>query len=416
MSQSRPIGFVEFVLLMGAMGGLLALATDAMLPVLPEIGEALGATDPHDRQQVIFVYFLGVALSQVFYGPLADSYGRLPLIYLGFGLFCLGGLIAGSSVNFEMMLFGRLIQGIGAAGPRVVSLAITRDLYAGRDMARVSSLINVAFITAPIIAPALGQAVAGALGWRALFFCLIGACGVIMLWSMARLQETRPREQRSQFRVSTLRRNISIALSNRMLVAYACASGFAFGPLLVYLATADQLLGEFYGLGDRFPLAFASLAAVFGLASWVNSALVRRLGMERLSRVAMCVVALDAAGFLPVVMAFDGAPPLWMVMGWLALSFFFISMTFGNFHALAMENAAHIAGVAASLIGAVSMLIGFVLAQIIGGAYEGPVQPLVLGFLGCGLAALACMSLAQRKEKNHGGPDLGDYSDVERGV
>ena len=168
-----PLGFVEFISIMALMIALTALSIDAMLPALTEIGLDLGVRNANDTQLVISVIFLGTAMGQLVCGPLSDSYGRKPLVFFGVTIFIIGSLLCIFTTEFSWMLWGRLLQGIGLGAPRVISTAIIRDLYQGREMARVMSYVMTIFILAPVLAPALGQLILFIASWRMIFTMLL---------------------------------------------------------------------------------------------------------------------------------------------------------------------------------------------------------------------------------------------------
>src|SRR4030095_5975332 len=159
----------EFVALMATLTALVALSIDMVLPALPAIGAALGVERANENQLIVSLLFLGFGLGQLFYGPLSDATGRKPAAYVGLALYAGGCLLSLLATAFPLMLAGRLLQGLRVAGPRTLTLALVRDRFEGREMARVMSLIMGVFILVPIVAPAIGQAILGVSGWRAIF-------------------------------------------------------------------------------------------------------------------------------------------------------------------------------------------------------------------------------------------------------
>lgn len=153
--------------------GLVALSIDVILPALGLIALEFGLGDDNRRQWLITALFIGLAFGQLLYGPLSDSLGRKPAIYIGLAWFALGSVLSVSATNFEWMLVGRLLQNFGAAGPRIVTVAMVRDRFQGAAMARIMSLIMSIFILVPIFAPALGQALLWVVPWRVLFLLVL---------------------------------------------------------------------------------------------------------------------------------------------------------------------------------------------------------------------------------------------------
>ena len=377
---ARPAGEREFIAMMALVTSMVALSIDAMLPALGAIAADLGAASPNDRQWVISALFLGFGVAQTIYGPVSDSVGRRPVIFFGFAVFLVGCVISLTASDFESMLLGRFVQGFGAAAPRTVSMAVVRDRCSGDEMARVMSLIMAAFIFVPAIAPAIGQVILLIADWRAIFHVFIVLALIAVAWFGLRQPETLPRERRSGLRPAVLWRALREVLGNRFAIGYTAASGLAFGCLLSYLGTAQQIMQELYATGTLFPLYFAALALAIGAASLVNARLVRRLGMHRLFAGGQRALCALSAGFLLITLLYDGLPPLWAFMAYMLPAFFAIGLLFGNGNALAMEPLGHIAGMAAAVIGSLMTLISVLLGALVGQLYDATVVPLVAAF------------------------------------
>ncbi len=385
--RSGP-GLREFVALMALMTSLVALSIDAMLPALADIGRDLGVTHPNEAQLVVSALLAGLSVAQLFYGPISDSLGRKPVIYAGFALFLAGTVVAILATDFTTMLAGRFLQGVGAAGPKVVTVALVRDRYEGRAMARIMSLIMMVFILVPVLAPAIGQGILLVAEWRTVFGLLLALALVAVVWFALRLPETLPRERRKLLSAATVIRGVRETCTNRVAFGYIVAAGFIFGAFVGYLVTAPQIFQGQYGQGAKFPLYFGGLAAAIGAASYVNARLVMRYGMRSLSRRALWSLSTLSLVFFAVGFVFDGHPPLWALTLYLLLAFFALGILFGNFNALAMEPLGHIAGTGAAVVGALSSLMAMSLGTLLGQANDGTVLPLTAGFLACGLASL----------------------------
>jgi DHA1 family bicyclomycin/chloramphenicol resistance-like MFS transporter len=383
----------ELVALLASAMSLVALAIDSMLPALGTIADDLGARGPNDRQLVLTVFFAGNTGGQLLYGPLTDAIGRRRAMLAGLTVLALGTLLSLFATSFAMMLAGRVIQGIGAAGPRIVSLAIVRDMVEGRAMARIMSFISAVFILVPIVAPSIGQGVLALGSWRAIFGVLLAFTIAVAIWFTLRQPETHPVERRRPLSVRPVASAILEVLRTGQTLRYTLAAGLVFAALIAYLATAQQIFGEQYALGASFPLYFAALAASLGVASLINGRLVMRFGMKRLSAAALRVSVTVSALFLAVAFATGGHPPLSWFMGYMLLVFFCNVLLFGNFNALAMERVGHIAGSAASVIGSLTSLVSTLVGTPIGRAYDGTVRPLVAGLFVMTLGALLVTSV-----------------------
>ncbi len=394
LASHAPLSGAAFVALMALMMGLNAVATDAMLPALPEIAAALGAEAGNDRQAPVTAYLAGFGLGQFAMGPLADRYGRRPVLLWGLAAYVLAGAACALAPDFGALLAARAAQGAGAAAPRVVVTAVVRDCYTGRAMARVVSLTMMVFMAAPVIAPALGQAVLLVADWRTIFAFLtvygIAVAASVALW----LPETLAPDRRRPLDPAGLAASLRLVLGSRQTVGYALASGVFFGALFGFINTAQQLLGEAYALGPWFPAAFAAIAVSIALASAVNAALVARFGMRALSHGA--VAGFTAVSLGLAALSAGGAPPLWAFLGLLGGAMMLVGMVFANFNALAMEPQARAAGVASSVIGGATTLIGAAVGFGIGRAYDGTPLPLALGYAACGAATLGLLLLTER--------------------
>lgn len=379
-SSSSDIGFTEFVVLIALIISLVALSIDAMLPALPEIAADLMFEDANDAQYIITMLFIGMGIGQIIFGPLSDSIGRKPAINLGFVVFILGCLMSIIAQDFNDMMIGRLLQGLGAAGPRIVSIALVRDRFAGRQMARVMSFVMTIFILIPIIAPSIGQLIVNYSTWHSIFVLFLVLTIVAMTWFSLRQPETLPREKRISFSPAKMMSDIKSICAIPAAMGYTITMGFIFGAFIGYLSSAQQILQTQYALGNQFAIYFGVLAASIGLASLVNAKLVMRFGMRRLSRAAMTVTALLSVPFFLLAQYYQGHPPLAQLMAYLLCVFFFFGIMFGNLNALAMEPLGHIAGLGSALVGSVSTLMSVMLGIIVAGAYDGTILPLVASF------------------------------------
>ncbi len=386
----------ELVPMLALLISLAAMAIDSMLPALGLIGRDLGVANANDTQLVVSALFLGMSLGQAFIGPLSDSVGRKRAIYAALAVFITGTLISMTAHTFTAMLVGRVLQGAGAAGPRIVVVALVRDQYGGRAMARIMSVIMAVFIVVPALAPSIGQAVLWVADWRMIFGFLLLQATVAGLWFSVRHPETLPPAKRMAFSVGRIARAVAETVRTRIALGYTVAAGLVFGQLLGYLSTAQQIFVGQYGVGDAFPLYFGALALALGSASVVNSRIVVRLGMHTISRRALLTQAVLSCAFLAIAYAQDGAPPLWQLMAYLMGAFFCLGMLFGNFNALAMEPLAHIAGTAAAVIGSLSTFISLGFGVAIGRTLDDTVLPLVAGFAGLGIASFAVMAWTER--------------------
>lgn len=388
----------EFVGLCALLISLVALSIDSMLPALSVIGDELGAGGENQAQFVLSALFLGLGLGQMIYGPLSDRYGRKPAIQAGLALFAVGCVLSIFATSFSIMLVGRVLQGLGVAGPRIATVAMVRDRYAGAAMAEIMSLIMTLFVLVPAVAPAIGQGLLFLGSWRVIFVMLLFVGLICSIWLAARQPETLKPEYRRPLSINSVAAAAAETCRSRTAAGYALAAGLLFGAFLAYLNTAAQMFQDQYGLGALFPACFAALALAFGAASLLNSRLVMRLGMRPLTRWSIIGLAASSVLFFLIAAAAGGHPTLWSLMLYLLFAFFCIGLLFGNLNALAMEPLGHIAGIAASVIGTVTTLLSMLLGALIGLAYDGTVLPLIGGFAVLSSLSFATMLWAEQKK------------------
>ena len=395
--ERTSLGFVEFISIMALMIALTALSIDAMLPALTEIGRDLKVSNTNDTQLVISVIFLGTAVGQLACGPLSDSYGRKPLVFAGITIFIIGSLLCIFASEFSWMLWGRLLQGVGLGAPRVISTAIIRDLYQGREMARVMSYVMTIFILVPVLAPALGQLILFVASWRMIFTMLLIMALLVLCWFMIRQPETLPPTQRAQFSAQQLINSVSRVLRNPVTLGYTITAGLVSGPFVAFLSSIQQILQQQYGLGTLFPLFFAGLSIAVGSASLLNARLVMRIGMRSMARRALITMSTAVLIYGVLASYSHGHPPLWSFMLFLSIILFCTGILFGNLNALAMEPLGKIAGVGAAITSSLATFISVPIGMFIGLSYNGTVLPLIAGFGICSLTAIVTQHLTETR-------------------
>lgn len=386
------IPFVEFVALTAALMALTALSIDIMLPALPDIGSALGVESENERQLVVILYMAGFAAGQLVYGPLSDHLGRRPVLLAGLLVFTVGSLAALISSSFTELLIARVVQGLGAASPRVIAVAVVRDIYSGRQMARVMSFAMMVFIVIPVFAPSIGQGLIHLGDWNWTFYALLAIGLALGLWAGLRLPET-ARGVLGTERVLTLRQSLRTVFFDPQTMAYGAASGFMFSCLLAYVASAQQIFVDIFGLGSSFPIVFGAVASTMALASFTNSRLVGRLGMRRVSHTAL--LGFTAISLTLVVAVALGLANVWVFSVLVASTFFLFGLIAPNFNALAMESQGRNAGMASSVVGSLSTGIGAIAGGLIGQAFNGSALPMALGFTACSLMSFAIVYAAE---------------------
>ena len=390
----RGPGFPEFVALIAMMMALNALAIDMMLPALPAIGDALNVASENSRQWVITAYLLGFGVAQLIYGPLADRYGRKPVLMVGLGLYVLFSVAAAFTTTFEALILARLGTGLGAAALRVLAVSIVRDRYSGRTMARVMSLSFLVFLGVPILAPTLGQLVLFVAPWRWIFGVLALAGSGFMIWALIRLPETLAPENRLPVRFGRIAEAFRAVVSDRLSVGYTLAMTAITGALFAFINSSQQIFFDVFEEPGLFTTVFGLMAAGIAVASLTNARLVERLGSRRLSHLAL--IGFIASAAVHAGVALSGKESLISFAVLQGLTMFCFGFIAGNFGALAMNNMGRIAGTASSVQGFVSTTFGSLTGFLIGQSFDGTAAPMTIGITTCGILALVAVMVAER--------------------
>jgi len=392
----RGMSRVEFIAMMAMLMAINSLAIDIMLPGLQEIGASLGVVNENHRQYVVSSYLFGLGVAQVLYGPVSDRFGRRNPMIFGLGVYflCAIGIVVVPS--FGALLALRFIQGAGAAATRVITISIVRDVYGGRAMAEVMSLIMMVFMVVPIIAPGTGQLIMFVGNWH-LIFVFIAICSLaIGFWMYTRLPETLDPADMRPFTASSILDGFRIVLTNRIALCYTIASTFIFGAMFGFINSAQQIYVGIYQLGVWFPVAFACVALFMSTASFLNARFVGRFGMRRLSHGSL--VGFITITFLwMMVQIFGPQPmPILLFLAFFALSMFQFGWIGANFNSLAMEPLGHVAGTASSVLGFMSTVGGSVIGVAIGQAFDGTALPLVAGFFTVSIVGLIFVLIGEK--------------------
>ncbi len=388
---------------MAALMSIVALSLDALLPALDIIGVAMGNRDPETNQQLIIMFFLGMGTGPLIFGPVSDSVGRKPIVYIGFGLFIAASAICVMASSMEWMLLGRVLQGASLSAPRTISVAMIRDRFSGDYMARVMSFVTVVFILVPVVAPAIGKWILDIWGWKAIFYAQVVFSLLVCFWFYRRQPETLPLEKRNGFRALMIVDGFKEVFGYRRTMVFTFIWGLVNGSFLVYLSTSQQIFDLQYGLPDLFPYLFAGLAITIGTATFLNGSLVLRFGMQKLISWAMVAFTLIS---LTYVLLFNNGqnPPVGVFMVFLGLQFFAVGFLFGNLRSMAMEPLGHIAGVGAAITLFLATLMSVPLSTWIGHFVTDSALPLFIGFLCCGFISLALLAYSRYRLRERNFP------------
>jgi DHA1 family bicyclomycin/chloramphenicol resistance-like MFS transporter len=390
----RVVSRTEFIGLAAGLMALNAIAIDVMLPALPYMGEALGVSNENERQLVVSAYMIGFGAAQLAFGPITDRFGRRAPLFVGMALYVLCAFAATFAPTFAILLALRFVQGLGAASTRVIAVSVIRDRFSGRDMASVMSLTFMVFMAVPVIAPGVGQLILFGGHWQYIFIFMTLLAAAIGVWAYFRLPETLHPEYRRPLSVRAITSGFRIVLTNRSALAYGLSGMFLFSAMFGFLISSQQIFVDIYGLGPLFPLAFASVAIVMAFANFLNSAIVKRLGMRRLSHGSILILLACAA--VLVGLSLMGPVQFWVFFGLLLLIQFAFAFASSNMNSLAMEPLGAVAGTAAAVFGFMQTVGGAVLGTLIGQQFNGTLTPNAAGYLAMSCLVLVCVLVAEK--------------------
>ncbi|RYH12181.1 multidrug effflux MFS transporter [Tropicimonas sp. IMCC6043] len=390
----------EFIAFIAMLFATIAFSIDSMLPALPEIAAELSPGAPNRAQLILTSFVLGMGLGTFVTGPLADAFGRRRVILGGAVVYMIGATLAWRAGTLELMLAARFLQGLGAAGPRIAAIAIVRDLYAGRQMARLMSFVMMVFTLVPAVAPTIGAGIIAIAGWRGIFGAFLLFSLFSAGWLALRQEETLAPANRRAIRPRLLARGVVEVFSNRMVMIAVLAQGLCFGILFANISSIQQIFDITFHEGARFPLWFGMIGLVAAGSSLLNAALVGRYGMRYLVRIAL-TSQLALSALMTLLFWIGALPPtasFAIYLVWTCAVFFLNGLTLGNLNSMAMEPMGHIAGMAASVLGSVGTVIAVIIAVPVGLAFDGTPLPLMLATMLLAAAALTLVHLIQRVE------------------
>lgn len=386
----------EFITVLALSMALAALGIDLLLPAFDAMRADLRLdADSTAVAGAITTYFLGLAVGQLAYGPLSDRFGRRRGLQAGFLIYGVGALASALSPSLSVLLLARFVWGLGAAGFRVLAVAMIRDRYSGDRMSRAMSFVMAVFIVVPVIAPTLGAMIVALVSWRWLPGVCMIAVALIAFWAR-RLPETLAPEHRLDLTVSRLTLAARFVTRDRIAVGYTLGMAALYGCFTSYLASSEIIIGRTFGRPEAFPFVFGGLALVMGGAMLANARMVERVGTRRLAHAVLLAYLAATVVFLTVAVVTDGRPALWLFLVTLAPILAAHAFLIPNLNTIAMTSMGAVAGTAASLIGFVQVGLGAALGAVLDRAFDGTVLPHSYGFLVYTLLALLAVGWAER--------------------
>lgn len=386
---TKPLGQMEFIALMAMVAATVAFSLDAMLPSLPEIGAELSPDNLNAAQLIFTSFVFGMGLGTFVTGPLSDAYGRKPVMLGGAVIYSFAAVWAYLAASLEAVLLARMVQGVGAAGPRVVALAMIRDLYSGREMAKILSFVMLVFSLVPALAPTLGFYIMSGFGWRSIFLTFLLFALATSIWLYWRQPETLAATARRPLQMAALWIATKEVFANPTTRLSILIQTLTFGMLFTLLSSTQPVFDQTFGRGDSFHLWYGGIAVFAASASIVNAYFVVRVGMRAIIRTTFSVqIGLSS---VMILAAFVGDNAGWVFavyIIWTAGTFYQGGLCIGNVNALGMEPMGHIAGLAASVMAAIATVGAVVIAVPIGLAFDGTPIPMAMGVLFCASLSL----------------------------
>jgi len=389
--------FIEFIITVALLMALVSMTINMLLPAFQSITTDLQLTNQNQIHLGISLLYLGLGTSQFIYGAISDSVGRKPTIYIGLLLFILGCIISCQSQSLNTLIVGQIIQGFGLGAPRVMSVAIVRDKFEGSEMAKVMSFIMVIYILTPVISPLAGKSIITIFNWRTLFLAFIIISTLLFLLFKFRMPETLLKAKRQSFTLKHIKKASFEVLTNKVALSYTIILGLYSGVFIAYLNLSQAVFEFQYDLKEQYPYYFALLAISIGLASFYNGKMVIQFGMKKLVFAAIIISIITVIPF--IISSYLVSIPLWVFIAFMFIELFSYGLLIGNLNALAMQPLGYIAGLAASIIGAVSTLISVPLSIVIGSFYDNNTLPIAIGFLLVGVTSIFTLLNTNRTNK-----------------
>lgn len=385
----------EFIALMACLMSMVALSVDGILPALQPIGLSLHTVSVSENQSLITMVFLGLGSGQLILGPISDSYGRKPILFLGFIVYVIASFICITAGNITIMILGRILQGFGLSAHKTISISMIRDRFEGNQMARIMSFVIAFFILVPMIAPFLGKLMLESCGWRSIFYSQLIFGSIILIWLWKRQPETLQVQHKKKFSAKIFISGTKQFFGYRSVVIYTLISGIITGPFIAFLSSSQHIFEVQYNLIAEFPYIFGALALSVGLATFTNGILVVKFGMKKLV-ITFMILSLMVSTLYTVLHSGDKNPSITILIIFLIFQFCPIGFLSGNIRSLAMQRLGSIAGIGAAISGFISTVIAVPIATFIGNSVRTAVLPIFIGFASCGLVSAILFFLVRR--------------------
>ena len=401
--SSLNLGRKELLAMIAALMALMALGIDMLLPAFDDIRVAYGLSEDSSAPgQLITVYFIGLAIAQLFFGPLSDWYGRKPIIYIGISIYILGSIGSAIAPSFGALLACRFVWGVGAAGTRVVAVAVIRDCFEGSQMAKAMSEIMAVFVLVPVIAPTFGAGLILIFPWESIFwFSALFAVGM-SIWSL-RLPETLNPNYKVKFNWASTKRGYARVLRTRITVFYTLSSVCLQAVFVMYLSSSERIISDILARGDQFPIIFGVVAIGFGITALINGKLVVALGIQKLLHRASMFLVFSATVLLIVTIVNKGTPSFWIFIPVLAVVLGTFMFIMPNLNSAALFPMGDIAGTAGAFTSAIRMSLGAAIGGVMNSLIKDSLTPFAMGIVCMAVFTMITIFIAgdPEPERNH---------------
>ena len=398
----RIDGEREFIAFAALISTSIALSIDMVLPAFADLRSSFGMEPTSNLPGLtITCIFVGMAIGMPFFGPLADTYGRIPVLRAGIALFALGALGSTLAPNLGSLLASRVLWGIGCAAPRTISQAMIRDKFEGDDMARVMAIVQTIFFAGPVLAPVIGDLLVRAGGsWRLTQLFGLAIAIVVWLWSF-RITESLDSANKRDLSFSGTKEGLRVVWGNRVTIGYALTLLFSGGAFYSFLSSSELIISEVFEKPTWFVPYFSITMGVMAAVALTGSRVVGRIGARRLGHGALAFQLGVSFLMLALALSTDGVPPvgLWMVLMTAQIAAMVVMMP--TMTTLALEPMEALAGTAASTIGFITLAIGALLGAIVDRQITSTVTPLAVGYaLYTSLAVVVVLTMVRKTIPN----------------
>lgn len=392
----------EFIALCACTMMLTALGIDIMLPAFAALRQHFGLTHASTETAKIISFFFMGQVTQILFGALSDSYGRLFVFRIGFPLYIVAGIVAAFAPNLPIMLAARFVAGMGAAAVLTTTIAGVRDRFAGNEMARIMSLVFTIFLFTPVLAPFLGVAILHVASWQAVFLTPPVFAVIVFVWTL-RLGESLPRERRAKLNIALMWRSILTVVTNRVFIRYTIITTMLFTALSSYVASSEHIVGEIYGRPQLFAWVFAGIGFFMSCCTLLNSRLSVRYGARKIIKWLLAMYTITGAFLLLITLAKGDPPPMGVFFIAIALLLGINLAVEPNSSALALELLGDNAGMASSVYGTFFFFAGSLAGAVISHLMVDNVMPIVVSFFVLGLTAFVLVVMDKRSSDSTSG-------------